>query len=208
MRVRLRPAGSVPPWPAALAGGDGADPPGAPVGLAVASDDLASDAAATRSAEITDGQRLRPDGRIVRWRTARPGGTARPGVAAALGGAAGPWPTIFMIEHDRAAAEWTDAERAERAEALQPLGTPVRLRAVTLGVDSVTGTVGRLGREFALLFRPALVGGGARDTSLGRQTLRLAPVRPGEPLMTIDLQGGRVARELDLLGCRWRLSPG
>ena len=122
--------------------------------------------------------------------------------------AAGPWPTIFMIEHDRAGAEWTDAERAERAEAVQPLGTPVRLRAVTLGVDSVTGTVGRLGREFALLFRPALVGGGARDTSLGRQTLRLAPARPGEPLMTIDLQGGRVARELDLLGCRWRLSPG
>ena len=87
-----------------------------------------------------------------------------------------------MIEHDRAAAEWTDAERAERAEAVHPLGTPVRLRAVTLGVDSVTGTVGRLGREFALLFRPALVGGGARDTSLGRQTLRLAPARPGEPL--------------------------
>ena len=69
---------------AALAGGDGADPPGAPVGLALASDDLAADAAATRSAEITDGQRMRPDGRIVRWRMARPGGTARPGVAAAL----------------------------------------------------------------------------------------------------------------------------
>ena len=92
-------------------------------------------------------------------------------------------------------------------EAIHPLGTPVRLRAVTLGVDSVTGTVGRLGREFALLFRPALVGGGARDASLGRQTLRLAPSRPGEPIMTIDLQGGQVARELDLLGCRWRLSP-
>lgn len=168
----------------------------APIGLALASDDLAADAAATRSAPITDGQRTRPDGRIVRWRMARP----------RAGGGPGPWPTFFMIEHDRAAAEWTDAERAARAAAVHPLGTPVRLRAVTLGVTAVTGVVGRLGHEFALLFRPALVGGGARDTSLGRQTLRIAPARPGEPRLTIDLQGGRAARELDLLGCRWRFS--
>ncbi|HXR27403.1 MAG TPA: VOC family protein [Candidatus Baltobacteraceae bacterium] len=176
----------------------------APVGLALASDDLLADAAVTRSAPITDGQRTRPDGRIVRWRMARPGGTAGPHA----GGLPGPWPIVFMIEHDRVAAEWTDAERAERAEAVHPLGTPVRLRAVTAGVSSVTGVVGRLGREFALLFRPALVGGGARDASLGRQTLRIAPARPGEPRLTIDLQGGRVARELDVLGCRWRFSPG
>jgi hypothetical protein len=193
----------------ALAGvgaGGAAGARGAPVGLALASDDLTSDAAATRSAEVTDGQRVRPDGRVVRWRMARPGagGFAAP----RAGGLPDRWPTVFMIEHDRASAEWTDADRAERAEAVHPLGTPVRLRAVTLRMASVTGTVGRLGREFALLFRPALVGGGARDASLGRQTLRIAPVRPGEPLMTIDLQGGRVARELDLLGCRWRLSPG
>ncbi len=177
---------------AALAGGEAA-----PVGLALASDDLAADAAATRSAPITDGQRTRPDGRVVRWRVARPGPAAGPG----------PWPTTFMIEHDRGAAEWTDAERAARAVAVQPLGTPVRLRAVTLGVTAVTGVVGRLGREFALLFRPALVGGGARDASLGRQTLRIAPARPGEPRLTIDLQGGHDPRELDLLGCRWRLTP-
>ena len=187
----------------ALAAGDGAGAGGAPVGLALASDDLAADAAVTRSAEITDGQRTRPDGRVVRWRMARPGGAAGP----RAGGLPGPWPTVFMIEHDRTAAEWTDAERAERAGAIHPLGTPVRLRVVTLGVASVTGTVGRLGREFALLFRPALVGGGARDASLGRQTLRIAPARPGEPIMTIDLQGGHESRELDLLGCRWRFSP-
>ena len=55
---------------------------GAPVGLALASDDLAADAAVTRSAEITDGQRTRPDGRVVRWRMARPG-RRRAGRAAA-----------------------------------------------------------------------------------------------------------------------------
>ena len=186
----------------ALAAGHRAGAPGAPVGLALASDDLAADAAVTRSAEITDGQRTRLDGRIVRWRMARPGGAAGP-----RAGAAGPWPTVFMIEHDRTAAEWTDAERAERAVAIHPLGTPVRLRVVTIGVASVTGTVGRLGREFALLFRPALVGGGARDASLGRQTLRVAPARPGQPNMTIDLQGDHEAWALDLLGCRWRFSP-
>jgi hypothetical protein len=182
---------------------------GAPVGLALVSDDLVADAAVTRSAEITNGQRTRPDGRVVRWRMARPGGAAGPraGAAGPRAGAAGAWPTIFMIEHDSTAAEWSDAERAERAAAIHPLGTPVRLRVVTVGVPSVTGTVGRLGREFAILFRPALVGGGARDASLGRQTLRIAPARPGEPILTIDLQGGHESRELDLLGCRWRLSP-
>ncbi len=188
------------PVAAAPVAGDGAGAQGAPVGLALASDDLTTDA---RSAEITNGQRTRPDGRVVRWRMARPGGAAGP----RAGGLPGPWPTVFMIEHDRSAAEWTDAERAQRAGAVHPLGTPVRLRVVTLGVASVTGTVGRLGSEFALLFRPALVGGGARDASLGRQTLRVAPARPGEPIMTVDLQGGHESRELDLLGCRWRFSP-
>ena len=176
---------------------------GAPVGLTLASDDLASDAAVTRSATISDGQRARPDGRVVRWRMARSG--------PAGSGATPPratWPTVFMIEHDRTAAEWTDQERAARVRAVHPLGTPVRLRAVTLGVPTVTGTVGRLGRELGLLFRPALVGGGARDASIGRQSLRVAPARPGVPCMTIDLSGGVEARELDLLGCRWRLTPG
>jgi len=194
----------------ALAAGDGAGSRGAPVGLALASDDLAADAAVTRTAEITDGERTRADGRVVRWRMARPGGgggTRGGATGRGGGGLPGPWPTVFMIEHDRTAAEWTDAERGARAGAIHPLGTPVRLRVVTLGMDSVTGTVGRLGREFAMLFRPALVGGGARDASLGRQTLRLAQARPGEPRMTIDLQAGHEARELDLLGCRWRFSP-
>ncbi len=179
-------------------GTGGAAGDAAPVGLALASDDLATDAAVTRSAEITQGQRTRPDGRIVRWRIARPGSS---------GSGPGPWPTAFMIEHDRAAAEWTDGDRAARARAVHPLGTPVLLRSASLAVPSVPVAVGRLGREFALLFRPSLSGGGARDTSVGAQTLRIVRARSDQPLMTIDLRGGRVARELDLLGCRWRFNP-
>src|SRR4051794_29490436 len=49
-----------------------------------------------------DGDRRRPDGRVVRWRLARPEAVS----------AAAP----FLIEHDRAAAEWTPPERAARAE--------------------------------------------------------------------------------------------
>ena len=174
-----------------------ADASAGPAGVVVASDDLDADAAVTRAAEVSAGQRTRPDGRVVRWRTARSRAFGSPG----------PWPLVFMIEHDRTAAEWTDAERAARATAVHPLGTPVRLRSVALGATAVTGMVGRVGRELALLFRPALAGGGARDAALGRQTLRVAPARPQEPRLTIDLEGGSTARDLDLLGCRWRLTP-
>jgi hypothetical protein len=111
-----------------------------------------------------------------------------------------------VIEHDTTAAEWSDSERAARAVASHPLGTPVSLRSISLAVPSVPVAVGRLGREFALLFRPSLVGGGARDASIGLHTLRIVRAHPDLPLMTIDLRGGRETRQLDLLGCRWRLA--
>jgi catechol 2,3-dioxygenase-like lactoylglutathione lyase family enzyme len=175
-------------------------PAGAPVGLALASDDLAGDAASMGLAEVTEGQRIRPDGRVVRWRVARPRAARVPESAAA-------WPLLFVIEHERTAAEWTEAEVASRASEIHLLGTTVRLRSATLAVPSVPAAVGRLGREFRLAFRPSLAGGGARDASVGDQTLRLVAARGAEPLMTINLRGGHQVRQVDQLGCRWRLAP-
>lgn len=188
---------------AVLADADGTGSRGVPVGLALASDDIGGDAAALGLAEPSAGQRTRPDGGIVGWRMAR----ARDRTASLSPRAAVGWPLVFLIQHDLAGAEWTPSERAPRAAAVHPLGTPVQIRSVTFGMPSVPGAVGRLSREFRLAFRPSLVGGGARDAAIGGHTLRLAPERAGQPRVTIELRGGSEPRQLDLLGCRWRLAP-
>jgi hypothetical protein len=70
-----------------------------------------------------DGERRRPDGRVVRWRLAHP-----PAIS----------PTApFLIEHDTTGAEWSPAERAERAAQQHPIGGPVRL--VSLDVETGGG---------------------------------------------------------------------
>ena len=80
--------------------------------MAVAVDDLGAEivAARGRGVEIEGpiaGERVRPDGRIVRWSLA---------LAGPLGLAEPP----FLIEHDSAAAEWTPEERAQRAAEVHP----------------------------------------------------------------------------------------
>jgi len=146
-------------------------------------------------AEPISGERLRPDGRMVRWRLAGP-----PAVT----------PTApFLIEHDPAGAEWTPSERAERAARRHPAGGPVRLEVLELPVPDVNRATQRLLRAAGLRFRPSLAGGGARDASLGSQLIRLRPGRHGEALTAvIRLAGaGLPNRSADLLGCRWILRP-
>jgi len=170
----------------------------APVGVALASDDLEADAAA-RGGELATGSRIRPDGRTVRWRLARAPHRSAGGAPA--------WPLVFLIEHDRTAAEWTAGERAERAAMVHPLGTAARLASVSLRVPAVPAAVAGLGRSWGLAFRPSLAGGGARDASVGHQTVRLVRARSGQPSMSVGLVAGRDGREVDLLGCHWILVP-
>jgi hypothetical protein len=64
----------------------------------------------------------------------------------------------------------------------------------------------RLHRDLGLAFRPSLAGGGARDTSLGSQILRLLP--PGAATIpTIAIRAGSKPHEATLLGCRWIMEP-
>jgi len=83
---------------------------------AVATDAIEADLARLRDtgsdlADPTSGERLRPDGRIVRWRLASP-------------------PTLsvdeppFLIEHDTSAAEWTPAERGGTRRRRLPARAP------------------------------------------------------------------------------------
>jgi hypothetical protein len=162
---------------------------------AIASDDLAADVAALRAggstlAEPVDGERVRPDGRVVRWRlsAAEPLDRDRP---------------PFLIEHDPAAAEWTPAERAERVSG------PTRLAVLELGVDDLGRTSQSFLRTVGLRFRPSLSGGGARDADIGTQVVRLHPTRDRtRPRTTVHLVTRQdLSADIDALGCHWILRP-
>lgn len=171
--------------------------------FALASDALRSDverlqAGGSRLATPVPGVRRRDDGRTVRWLVSAP---------PELGPEAPP----FLIEHDTSAAEWTAEDRASRALEVQPLGRHVRLAAVEIEVPAVAALGYAYVRDLELPFRPSLAGGGARDASVGRQTIRLRP--PGRaagtaPGVAIRIQGDGIgSRQADLLGCRWLAGP-
>ena len=136
------------------------------------------------------GERIRPDGRAVRWRLASPTNL-------------GPDLPPFFIQHDPASAEWTPEDRAARTV------DPARLTAIEIGVDDVARTTHRFLATLDLRFRPSLHGGGARDADVGPQIARIRPRRRGPgPDVTVRLTiPGREPREVDLLGCRWVIAP-
>ena len=120
-------------------------------------------------AEPLAGERVRPDGGVVRWRLSVPREL-------------GPERPPFLIEHDPAAAEWTADDRVARASEVHPIGGPVRLTTLELPITDLPGTIAVLMRTVRIgPFRPSLAGGGARDTPVGGQTLRLRPQRAEPP---------------------------
>ncbi|HSG84988.1 MAG TPA: VOC family protein [Candidatus Limnocylindrales bacterium] len=184
---------------------------------ALASDDLSADVARLRAAGSRlegpfPGERIRPDGRVVRWLLAAPP-------------TLGPTEPAFLIEHDGAAAEWSEAERVARAGEHHPVGGPVRLERLEIPVPAVHPAVMAQLRTLGLQFRPSLAGRGARDTSIGGQILRLRPGGPPDAVPAVHLRvlaaadparvaavpdpasGTTAAREpIEALGCRWMIS--
>jgi catechol 2,3-dioxygenase-like lactoylglutathione lyase family enzyme len=166
-------------------------------GLALASNDLEADVALLRAqgapiGEPDSGERRRPDGDVVRWSIARP-----PDVDVEVG-------LTFLIQHDQTAAEWRPADREARAEEVHPLGGPVRLARVELPVTDMRRSTMRVHRDLGVAFRPSLAGGGARDGTVGGQTLRLVRAAAGR-LPTVVMRGGPQTREADLAGCRFTI---
>ena len=178
------------------------------IGWAIRSDGLDADVRGARATgarfdDPTSGERVRPDGRIVRWRTAIPGPL-------------GPAELPFLIERDETSAEWTPADRAARSIEPQPLGGMARLDVIELPTADVPGTILRYLRTYGIRFRPSLAGGGARDANLGRQIVRLRPTGAGGGGSSAGAATTAVirlaaplgdGRSVDALGCRWTVRP-
>jgi hypothetical protein len=109
-----------------------------------------------------DGERRRPDGRVVRWRLAHP---------------IEPTPTApFLIEHDPTAAEWSPEERRARAQERHPLGGRARLAGLELEAPSPAVAAGRLRTLFAASVEAA--GRGAVRLRIGVQEIRFVASLP------------------------------
>jgi Glyoxalase-like domain len=176
---------------------------------AVATDDLELELrrAGAASAAITGpipGERIRPDGRTVRWRLGLP---AR----------IGPDEPPFLIEHDPTGAEWRPADRAARAIEAHPVGGPVRLVGLDLRVRDPQTAAVAFGARLGSTFRT--VGDDVVEATLGPQRIRLRPDRRPAPngdrrTCTIELavtgipprvslEGAPSSVAIDLLGCRF-----
>jgi hypothetical protein len=168
---------------------------------AIATDAIEADVAALRAngsdlADPVPGERLRPDGRVVRWRLA-------------TGPSPGPTEP-FLIQHEATSAEWAPADREARSEERHPIGGPVRLRLLELPVPSVLAGIRTLARTADLRFRPSLAGGSARDANLGRHVVRLSPASPAggdgvSPRIVLASPAGD-GRNVETLGCRWTVT--
>lgn len=168
-------------------------------GLVIASDDVGSDVTRLQAQGSSilapqGGERLRADGGMVRWTVGR---LPEPDPDIGL---------VFLIEHDPTGAEWRPEERKARTAEKHPVGTAVRLLRVELPVRQTRTATLRLLRELDAQFRPSLSGHGARDASLGSQTLRLVPSVAGTP-GRIVLGGGTEARLMTVPGLAIELAP-
>jgi hypothetical protein len=170
------------------------------MGVALGSDDATADAAllagrGSALGQLEAGERSRPDGGVVRWRLLH---ASKPDPDLGL---------LFLIEHDPSSPEWSPADRAQRASLAHPLGGPARLQRIEMPATDLRAAAMRLIRDVGLGFRPSLSGRGARDASVGRQTVRLMPATRGV-VPRIVIRGGAHSREVSVLGCSWQLEPG
>lgn len=161
---------------------------------AVATDGIEGDVARLRAAgstirEPVSGSRARPDGEVVRWRTA----------AAALG----PCEPPFLIEHEYAGAEWGVEARAARAAFEHPVAGRARLTRLEVPCTDAAAVASAYGATVGLTLEMA---GTGLEGRLGRQVVRVS-ADPGDAPV-VDLAGGW-SRRLDVvrLGIRWRCAP-
>ena len=139
---------------------------------AIATDSAAGDVAALRAGgssigDARPGQRRRDDGETVRWHVAftPPLAIDRP---------------PFLIEHELAGPEWSDAARRARAAFVHPFGGRARLVGLELAVDDPAEVAAAFARTVGLTFKPAAgPEPGDLEVRVGEQAIRLVAVASG-----------------------------
>jgi hypothetical protein len=133
-----------------------------------------------------DGQRLRDDGRLVRWRLAHPSALS---------------PTMpFLIEHDATGAEWTPAEREARAADEHPIGGRVRLVTVLVETETPAAAAARLRTVLSTSVERA--GRAAIKVLLGPQAVQYTAPAPegGAPAVVELVADAAIRRRATLIG--------
>ena len=165
--------------------------------FALATDDIDGDVGRLRNegssiSAPVDGSRTRPDGDVVRWRTA-------------AAGRLGPCEPPFLIEHEDAGPEWGAEARAERAAFRHPIGGRVRLTRLTLPCADPAAAANAHRATVGLAFESPDDGGA--EVLMGSQVVRLSGDGDAQP--SVDLVGDGWREPLDVVGhgMRWRCAP-
>ncbi len=133
---------------------------------AMASDGAREDVAALRAAgspigDALPGERIRPDGKAVRWRvaTAPPLAIDRP---------------PFLIEHELGGPEWSDEARRARARFVHPFGGRARIVGLELAVARPAEVASSFAATVGVAFGPAPgAGPGELEALVGDHSIRL-----------------------------------
>jgi hypothetical protein len=168
---------------------------------AVATDGARREVAGLRAAgssigTVQPGERMRPDGGVVRWLVAiaEPLGVDRP---------------PFLIEHEMTGPEWGDEARRARAAFVHPFGGLAQLVGLELAVAWPADTAAEFARTVGLAFRPAPgTELGDQESRVGDHVIRLVPTPPEPgtdvPRARVGLRASAGERMLaDLWGVRF-----
>jgi len=139
---------------------------------AIATDDARRAVAVLRGVgssigDAQPGERVRPDGGVVRWQVA---------IAPPLAFERPP----FLIEHELGGPEWSDESRQARAAFIHPFGGRARIVGLELAVARPADVAMEFASTIGVAFRPAPgAGPGELEALVGDHSIRLVASAPG-----------------------------
>jgi catechol 2,3-dioxygenase-like lactoylglutathione lyase family enzyme len=167
---------------------------------AIATDDARRAVAVLRGAgssigDAQPGERVRPDGGVVRWHVA---------IAPPLAAERPP----FLIEHELGGPEWSDEARQARAAFIHPFGGRARIVGLELAVGRPADVAMAFARTIGVAFRPAPgAGPGELEALVGDHSIRLVAAAPA-PASGVMAASGAVAGSGHLAGTNPGLASG